>query len=346
MLPVPGWNDEYAWTGSVPFAEMPRSFNPEKGYIVNANNRITAPDYPYFISSGWAPETRAARIEELLRQKLAANQKLTAADMAAIQGDVANRPSQALVKVLASVGTRNDQQREAIRRLMAWNGNMDRDSVGAALYTSWTHHLRENIFEDELQGTWNQRDKTRHLDGLDQQLTDEQLAALLRNDAQGWCDDKATENVVEPCESAMARSLRQSLRELEKTHGTNMAKWTWGAVHQTRYEHTPFSQLNMLRRVFERRIPNGGAPNSVNVASASFRDTEGYVQTFGAGFRQIISLGRNEQHLYMNSTGQSGNVMSAHYDDMVVPFRDVTFFPLPRTAPSPGTAALTLQPRS
>jgi penicillin amidase len=27
----------------------------------------------------------------------------------------------------------------------------------------------------------------------------------------------------------------------------------------------------------------------------------------------------------MDSTGQSGNVMSPHYDDMVVPFRDVRY---------------------
>ncbi|HEV7919164.1 MAG TPA: penicillin acylase family protein [Thermoanaerobaculia bacterium] len=344
-LPVPGWNDDYGWTGSIPFAEMPRSFNPEKGFIINANNRITAPDYPYFISHGWAPETRAARIQELLRQK-AADHKLTVADMEAIQGDVSNQPSRALVKVLATVGTRDDRQREAIRTLQQWNGDMDRNSVGAALYYAWTHHLREAIFADELQGPWNQRDKTRHIDSLDQQLTDDQLAALLRHDPLSWCDDKQTADVVEPCEMAMSRSLRKSLRELEKTHGTNMARWTWGALHETRYEHTPFSQINTLRRVFERRVPNGGAPNSVNVASASFRDTEGYVQTFGAGFRQIISLGGHEQHLYMNSTGQSGNVMSAHYDDMVVPFRDVSFYPLPRTAPPAGTATLTLKPRS
>ena len=343
-LPVPGWNDEYAWTGTIPFAAMPRSFNPPKGFIVNANNRITGDDYPYFISHGWAPETRAARIQQLLEQKLA-KQKLTAADMGAIQGDVGNAPSKALVNVLSTVGTRDDEQRDAIRTLRAWNGSMDRNSVGAALYYSWDYQLRQAIFGDELAGPWNQRDKTRQIDSLDQQLTDEQLAALLRTDTQGWCDDRRTE-LVETCEMAMAKSLRKSLRDLERTHGSSMSGWTWGALHQTRYEHTPFSQTNTLRRLFERRIANGGAPNSVNVASASYRDTEGYVQSFGAGFRQIVSLGKNEEHLYMNSTGQSGNVMSAHYDDMIEPFRDVTFYSLPRSQPPAGDTTLTLEPRS
>jgi penicillin G amidase len=344
-LPVPGWNDDYGWTGAIPFAEMPRSFNPEKGYIVNANNRITADDYPYFISHGWAPKTRASRIQELLGQKLAANKRLTIADMQAIQGDVANEPSKALVSALVTVGTGTDQQREAVRTLKQWNGSMDRNSVGAALYYVWTSHLREEIFSDELQGPWNQRDKTRHLDSLSDQMTDEDLAVLLRNDKLGWCDVRQTDELTESCEMAMGRSLKKSLRELEKMHGSDMSDWSWGEVHKTRYEHTPFSQ-SKLAHIFDREIANGGAPNSVNVASARYRDREGYIQTFGAGFRQIISLGPAEQHLYMNSTGQSGNVMSEHYDDMVEPFRDVLFYPLPPTAPQAGAVTLQLKPRS
>jgi penicillin amidase len=33
-------------------------------------------------------------------------------------------------------------------------------------------------------------------------------------------------------------------------------------------------------------------------------------------------------HFYMNSTGQSGNVLASHYDDMIKPFRDVQYFVL------------------
>lgn len=344
-LPVPGWNDDYAWTGAIPFAEMPRSFNPAKGYIVNANNRITTDDYPHFISHGWAPQTRATRIQEMIEEKLAKNGRLTTTDMQAIQGDVANKPSKALVTVLSTVGTSTDQQREAIRTLLAWDGNMNRESVGAAIYASWTHQLRQQIFSDELAGPWNQREKTRHMEPLGDNLTDEQLAALLRNDKLGWCDNRRTDDFAESCEMSMSASLKKALRQLEKMHGADVADWQWGELHHTRYEHTPFSQQNTLRKLFEREISNGGGLQSVNVAGARFRNTEGYVQTFGAGFRQIISLGRTEQHLYMNSTGQSGNVMSKHYDDMIEPFRDVRFHSLPRT-PRPGVETLTLKPRS
>ncbi|MBN2116393.1 MAG: penicillin acylase family protein [Anaerolineales bacterium] len=38
-VPVPGWTDEYEWTGFVPFEELPYTLNPVEGYIVTANNR-------------------------------------------------------------------------------------------------------------------------------------------------------------------------------------------------------------------------------------------------------------------------------------------------------------------
>ncbi len=38
--PVPGWTDEYAWTGFIPFDELPYTFNPAEGYIVTANNQV------------------------------------------------------------------------------------------------------------------------------------------------------------------------------------------------------------------------------------------------------------------------------------------------------------------
>ena len=44
-VPVPGWTDEYAWTGAIPFEELPQAFNPPGGRIVNANNRVVGPDY-------------------------------------------------------------------------------------------------------------------------------------------------------------------------------------------------------------------------------------------------------------------------------------------------------------
>jgi penicillin amidase len=327
-LPAPGWSGDYEWRGSIPFEQMPRSFNPEKGYIVNANNRVTDDAYPYFISRDWAPGDRAARIEGLLQRAVAAKHRLSVDDMRAIQADVGNPPSAALVRAMTAFAPKNDQQRQAIDILKRWDGNMARDSVGATLYFAWNDHLRSYVFGDEIEAPFNRKGVTRTLEVLAERMTDDELAAVLRNDPLHWCDRRDTPE-REDAQRALELSLQSALKALRRIGGSNMERWTWGTIHVTRYDHTPFSASNLLRRIFDRKIGNGGAPNSVNVASAVLNESEGYVQSFGAGFRQIISLGPASRHLYMNSTGQSGNVLSKHYDDMIAPFRDVSYFSFP-----------------
>ncbi|HHJ06877.1 MAG TPA: penicillin acylase family protein, partial [Anaerolineae bacterium] len=53
LAPVPGWNDEYQWKGWIPFEDLPHAYNPEKGYIATANNKVVPDEYPYFISAEW-----------------------------------------------------------------------------------------------------------------------------------------------------------------------------------------------------------------------------------------------------------------------------------------------------
>jgi penicillin amidase len=107
----------------------------------------------------------------------------------------------------------------------------------------------------------------------------------------------------------------------------------------------PFSEVTWLGSVFGRKIPSGGSPDTINVANAVYQRATGYDQTLSAGFRQIIQVGGDAtRHMYMNSTGQSGNVLSPHYDDMVKPFRDVQYRVLDSGPPTGNRPGLTITP--
>ena len=148
-----------------------------------------------------------------------------------------------------------------------------------------------------------------------------------------WCDDIST-NTAESCEQIILEALDSSIKELSKLQGKDMEKWEWGKVHTAVYSHTPFSEINILRPIFERRIASGGGPNTINVAGATFSGSDGYEQHFGPGFRQIMGLGNDvHYHLFMNSTGQSGNLFSKNYDDMIEPFRDVKYLEFSKKEP-------------
>lgn len=328
-LPSPGWDGVYDWSGQVPETDWPQSYNPPSGYIVNANNKVADSRYPYFISHDWAPPSRARRIEQLLRKRMDASQPLTIDDMRRIQDDTRDLDAMALMADLKHRLPQGEHGAQAAAYLKNWNGDMRADSQAAAIFNVWMRHFRQRVFGDALHGSWNNQHATKILRNLEDDVPLDYLRGLLQRNDSSWCDDSATAE-RETCDDALATSQNSALWELYKLRGDwSMASWRWGGIQSTVYAHMPFSQWKPLDKVFERRIGNGGSENTINVASSEFVGADGYLQKFGAGFRQIIALRHDRaEYYYMNSTGQSGNVMSPHYDDMIVPFRDARYHEL------------------
>ena len=345
MVPVAGWNDEYAWDGAIAFEDWPRSGNPDSGYLVSANNKIVADDYPYLITRDWGPPYRADRITALLRQTLADGKPLDLEAMRRIQADVQSEPARRLLARLLQHRPTNDQQRRAYKFLTTWRGDMAANSQAATIFNAWTRLLKLELLSDELNAFWNKRTESRYLREVIDDFDLETIQRVLSDEQGTWCDDRGTPE-RETCDDALDGSLNDALWELLKISGDeSMQSWAWGRMHHTVYRHAPFSRINVLRSFFERQLGNAGSPDSVNVASYAYDKSGGYSQYFGASVRQLFKLGADGiEHLYMGSTGQSGNFMSSHYDDMVKPFRDVELLPL-RTPAAPERKRLTLVPR-
>lgn len=98
-LPVPGWRDDHAWRGMIPFERMPREIDPDRGYIVTANNRLVAEDHPDDLLTDCHPGTRAARVAA----RIARVKDLSAGDMQDILRDTDSAPARVLVVVLAAL---------------------------------------------------------------------------------------------------------------------------------------------------------------------------------------------------------------------------------------------------
>lgn len=324
-VPVSGADSSYGWIGYIAADEMPQYFNPKEGYLINANNSIASEDYQYFISQGFAPGYRARRIEELIKLKSSqSGNKLTVADMQEIQADVKDLSSLKLLSRLQKLKSNTKQQQSALDILKKWEGVASKNSVGATIFYGWVRHIRSSVFNDELKGFWNFQGQEGYLTSLSKVLTNDQLSTLL---AEGsvWCDNVLTAS-PENCDDILSQALSDFLEEMSKLSGTEIQNWQWGNVQQTLYSHTPFSNIKIVKNLFERRVYSGGAEHTINVASSSFDKTEGYLKVFGAGFRQIMNVDdKHKVHVFMNSTGQSGQVASRHYDDMVSKFADVEF---------------------
>ncbi|WJV60814.1 penicillin acylase family protein [Pectobacteriaceae bacterium C52] len=327
-LPLPGENSRNDWKGYIPFNELPVSWNPDSGFIVSANNEVSNLTYPHFISHDWALPTRKERIIELLGNRIAkSGNKVTNEDMMAIQRDTHDQNIEAFRQaVVKKTRPTSERQQMAINRLVEWNGDMTKESVAATLIVSWARHLRIDMVVDSLPKSWGEDEKNTMMGKLGTYIPLSSLVKIINRD-HGTCQTFGRQVSWHNCQDVLEKSLDQALDELSRMRGDNMDSWQWGSLHSSYYAHSLFSGVRFLDNIFSTRIENGGSPNAINVADMNFDLSKGYSQELGASFRMIIDVRPGKSRTqYINSTGQSGNIMSEHYRDMVKPFNTFIFF--------------------
>jgi penicillin amidase len=301
MAPAPGWQAKYDWAGSIPFEQLPRSFNPASGAIVTANHRITPPGYPSFISSDWQPPYRADRIQQLLD----ATPKHTAETFARIQADVSSLAMRELLPKLLAARPRSEEARKALALLAKWDGSMAPERAEPLIAWAWWRELARAIYADELGDAFRQNWLSRAVF----------IGGVLSGDPAKarWCDDVRTP-ATETCEEILALSLDAALVDLGKRYGTDQAKWRWGDAHLARHEHRPFGRQPQLAKLFDITVPSPGDAYTVNVGRNNLNDeAQPFANRHAASLRAIYDLSDLEKSLYIHSGGQSGNVFSEHY---------------------------------
>ena len=145
-----GWNAAHDWTGTIPFDELPRLYNPPEGMVATANNRIADPGYPYYLSDLFEPPYRIERIRHLLTR----DARLGMEDMARIQLDTrsvqAERLLTALRLELGEIAREEPSLRHCVELLDEWNYDCGTESAGAALFHVLYHRLMWNIWGKDL----------------------------------------------------------------------------------------------------------------------------------------------------------------------------------------------------
>ena len=90
-----------------------------------------------------------------------------------------------------------------------------------------------------------------------------------------------------------------------------------------------------------------GGPFTLLRADHAMRSEQPYAAIHGAGYRGIYDLADSEHSLYIISTGQSGNLFSPHYDDLLGVWAKGDYITIPTGAKAVAAATvnrLTLRP--
>jgi penicillin amidase len=301
LAPAPGWDARYDWTGYVPFAELPKSFNPAAGSIVTANHKITPPGYAHHLTTEWQPPYRAKRIEALLAEEA----RHTAASFAAMQADVLSLAARDLLEPLAATPVRGRETQRMLEKLRAWGGRMDGARAEPLVFAAWWRELARGIYADELGEAFARNWSARPVF----------LQAVLedRNGQGRWCDDVRTA-AKESCGEIAAAALERALADLRRRYGDDPDAWRWGPAHEAHHAHRPMSRVRWLAPFFDIRVPTPGDTFTINVGRMDFDQEDApFANRHAASLRAIYDLADPQASLYIHSGGQSGNPLSRHY---------------------------------
>jgi penicillin amidase len=329
---IPVRDQDGRWVDTIPFEELPHARNPERGFIATANNKIIPDDYPHYLTSDWYGVSRIRRIYEGIEGQ----ERHDLDSMAALQNDTVSDMARRILPALRQATPDTEGGQAALDRLASWDADMAIDRPEPLIYAEWMRELSRLVYADELGNL------------LDDWYGDRRLfmTGVLTGELAHWCDDVTTAP-VETCQELLGPSLDTAMDSLAQAHGRDLASWEWGDVHYARHAHTPFSDFPILSDWFTITTPIPGDGSTVNVAHSSWR-SGGYSVFHGASYRALYDLSDLDSSRYMITTGQSGNVMSEHYDDLAPMWGRGEYVEIrsdwtPDTAPE-GSRLLTLQP--
>jgi penicillin G amidase len=315
-VPVPGWNAKYDWQGFLPYEQLPAIADPASGRIVTANNKITPPGYKPFMSVDWFPPYRAERIEELL----SATRKHSIASFAKIQADTVSRLARELLPVALAARPATAEGRDAQAMLKGWNADARPELAAPLVFSAWYRELTRLVYEDDLgdlfKESWDLRASF--------------MIAVLKN--QGgyakWCDDIRTPK-RETCAEQASRAFDLAAPYLRQHYGDPGA-WRWGAIHVAGGDHRPFSFVPVLSHFFSVAPETPGDGFTVDVGHFFIRDeTRPFANRHAPSLRAIYDLSDLDKSLFIQSTGQSGNVFSPWYSNMAERWAKVEYVTIP-----------------
>lgn len=316
--PAPGWDSTYDWQGFVPFDDLPYVLDPAEGYLVAANQAVTASARP-FLTSEWDYGWRSTRI----RARIEAEETLTATDMAAIAVDDRNSVAKVLVPALMGVSLSDataDQAAqdrleftvEARALLRGWDlstpvGDSDAGAAAAYYNAVWANLCRL-LFDDELPTDLRANGGGRY--GM-------AVIRLLDRPKSSWWDNKLTPSITEGKDEILRQALVEARLELTKELGKDPKKWQWGKLHRLTLTHPVLGGadspgiLRWLVNEGPHDLPGGSAIVNANGWDAS----AGFGVNWAPSMRMVVNLADLDASTWINQTGVSGHPFAAHYSD-------------------------------
>lgn len=304
-------------------ADLPHGKNPDKGYYFTANAdptslvgdpaRGVSDDnnplaHPPYLSFDWDDSSgfRATRIEQVIKERLAANGTISPGDMESIQADHVSRPGMAFAPFIAAIdaSTRPAEVGAAKQILATWASNgfdcpsgvtgsdpkasaadatplVVQNSSGCFLFHEFLRTVVTNVFADDL---------ARAGQGVNGLAAVKALLFMLGSGGanSSFCnnfDATTGQTATVSCSEQVALALGQAYRTLSTQVSSDPTKWTWGRVHTIQ----PVSLLPL--------VTSGYAPGPYARPGGAFTVDVGNPNLGTSGLDFAYASGGNVRHI-------------------------------------------------
>ncbi|MET9098256.1 penicillin acylase family protein [Streptomyces antibioticus] len=345
-VPVAGWESENKWTGWIGFDELPYEYNPDRGYIVTANQAVIDQDkVPYTLTTDWGYGTRSQRITELIKNKLKGGGKISTDDMRQMQTDNSSEIAQVLVPTLLKIDVDDPEVREAQDLLQGWNFTQDADSAAAAYFNAvWRNVLKlafGNKLPKELRvegqcllvdpaNSTSPVDNTQKVRECGQREPDQaqpdggdrwfQVVRKLMDkpDSDWWTTPESgtREGADRNRDDLLKRAMIDARWELTAELGKDIDTWSWGRLHRLFLKNQTLgtSGPDFIQYVLNRGPWKLGGGEAA-VDATGWNAAGGYGVVWVPSMRMVVNLADPDKSKWINLTGASGHAFSAHYTD-------------------------------
>lgn len=341
-----GWSLTDEITESLSYDKSPKLFNPRKGYIVTANNKVVSDNFKYEFS-GMYQFTRAYRIKEMIEDKLSKNEKFSIEDNINMLKDVKDVAAERILPKLISIYERNkvkqyDEFKKHVQKvqeyqqiaqsnpnfeipksnyeppqsivllehLRKWNYTMESDSQLASIYTILEYQIGINLFGNFSPYIANSILSTRSIWGFIYSLI-EKVYSNSNVDLKACSFLSGSKD----CEKYLVKVI-DNLPNILNDEFPNKHIPLYGDLKQIVYPHRPFDENFLLKHVFSRKGRSRGSKNTVKVGHETYTNPNGkFVNNYSPSCQFVCDLSKPNEPLINISLGNSGNLLSRHYDD-------------------------------
>jgi penicillin G amidase len=330
--------------GYYTFEENPKNINPSCGFIYSANDwpqkmNIQRGDtldslwYPGY----YKPQYRADRIVQLIQSR----DKWNLLSIQEIMNDHCN-PMDALVMnewhgILRQASNWNDANNQLYHMLFDWDGTYQPLMPHPTFFAGMLYHVLHETMADEL-------GEKRFQLFLETHQMQRAYGELIFNDKALWWDKKGTA-AIETRQEIFQTAYKKTIAQLSQKWGANPKLWSWANSAQIELKH-PLGEVALLKPIFNiGPAPVFGGNESIRQAGYYLDSSLTYKVFYGSQMRIILDFNRLDSALNIAPAGQSGHVMSPHYDDQFENYMAGKFRKMPTgNQAEPGTI-LKLKPQ-